>query len=87
MGEVKFAGLCTRLDNRGYVAGLHRLVEGLGFVDAVEFVGERDDVPEIMAQADVLLVPSAEEPFGRTVVEAMAVETPVVATNIGGPPR
>lgn len=85
VGEVKFVGANTRLDNRGYLAELHRLVEGLGLADAVEFVGEREDVPEIMAHADVILVPSIEEPFGRTVAEAMAVGTPVVATTVGGP--
>lgn len=85
VGDVKFSGAGTRLDNRSYLMELRRLVERLGLVDAVEFTGERDDVPQVMAQADILLVPSTEEPFGRTVVEAMAVETPVIATNIGGP--
>lgn len=85
VGEVKFDTSATRFDNRGYAAGLHRLVKDLGLVDAVEFVGERDDVPEIMSSADVVLVPSVEEPFGRTVAEAMAVGTPVVATDVGGP--
>ncbi len=85
VGEVKFAGANTRFDNRGYLAELHRLVEDLGLAGAVEFVGEREDVPEIMAHADVVLVPSIEEPFGRTVAEAMAVGTPVVATTVGGP--
>lgn len=85
VGEIKFAGAATRLDNRGYRAELHKLVSDLRLVGAVEFVGEREDVPDIMANADVILVPSIEEPFGRTVAEAMAVETPVVATTIGGP--
>jgi glycosyltransferase involved in cell wall biosynthesis len=85
VGEVKFAEAATRLDNRGYLAGLHRLVEKLGLGEAVEFAGEREDVPEIMASADAVLVPSVEEPFGRTVAEAMAVGTPVVATTVGGP--
>ena len=85
VGEVKFGGAATRLDNDGYLAELHRLIDELGLGDAVEFAGEREDVPELMAEADVLLAPSTEEPFGRTVVEAMAVETPVVATSVGGP--
>ena len=85
VGEVKFAGAATRLDNRGYLADLQRLVRELGLEDAIEFLGERDDVPQIMAGADVILAPSIEEPFGRTVAEAMAVGTPVVATNVGGP--
>jgi glycosyltransferase involved in cell wall biosynthesis len=85
VGEIKFAGAATRLDNRGYLAELHQLVRDLGLVEAVEFVGERNDVPEIMARADAVLAPSVEEPFGRTVAEAMAVGTPVVATTVGGP--
>jgi len=85
VGEVKFADAATRLDNRGYLAELHRLVRDLGLRGAVDFVGEREDIPEIMARANVVLVPSIEEPFGRTVAEAMAVGTPVVATTVGGP--
>jgi glycosyltransferase involved in cell wall biosynthesis len=85
VGEVKFASGATRLDNRAYLAELHRLVRELALEDAVDFLGERDDVPEIMAQADAVLVPSIEEPFGRTVAEAMALGTPVIATSVGGP--
>jgi L-malate glycosyltransferase len=85
VGEIKFADAATRLDNRGFLAELHELVRALGLAEAVEFVGEREDVPEIMAGADVVLVPSLEEPFGRTVAEAMAVGTPVIATSVGGP--
>ena len=85
VGEIKFADAATRLDNRGYLAELHELVRELGLSEAVEFAGERRDVPEIMARADAVLVPSIEEPFGRTVAEAMAVGTPVVATSVGGP--
>jgi L-malate glycosyltransferase len=85
VGEVKFAEAATRLDNRGYLAGLHRLVHELGLGEAVEFAGERDDIPQIMSAADAVLLPSVEEPFGRTVAEAMAVGAPVVATTVGGP--
>jgi L-malate glycosyltransferase len=85
VGEIKFAEAATRLDNRGYLAGLHRLARELRLEEAVEFAGERDDIPQIMASADAVLVPSVEEPFGRTVAEAMAVGTPVVATTVGGP--
>jgi glycosyltransferase involved in cell wall biosynthesis len=85
VGEVKFDNSATRLDNRGYLAELHELVRELGLGDAVDFIGERNDIPQIMTRADVVLVPSTEEPFGRTVAEAMAVGSPVVATTVGGP--
>ena len=44
-----------------------------------------NDVPTILRSLDVLLVPSREEPFGRTIAEAMVVGTPVIATSVGGP--
>ena len=85
VGEAKFVAAATRFDNRAYEAGLHAAVEQLGLGDAVRFLGERDDVPALMHALDLCLVPSWDEPFGRTVVEAMAVGTPVLATSVGGP--
>ncbi len=58
-----------------------------GLAEAVRFMGERDDVPELLRAVDVLLAPSWEEPFGRAIVEAMAAGVPVVATAVGGPPE
>jgi len=51
----------------------------------VRWLGERDDVPAILAAVDVLLVPSWSEPFGRIVVEGMAMGCLVAATAAGGP--
>ena len=42
-------------------------------------------VPDWVASCDVLCQPSLIEPFGQTVLEALAAERPVVATRIGGP--
>jgi glycosyltransferase involved in cell wall biosynthesis len=49
----------------------------------LRFVGERDDVPDLMAAADVLVSCSEDEPFGRVLVEAGASELPVVSTRSG----
>jgi glycosyltransferase involved in cell wall biosynthesis len=46
-----------------------------------------DRVPDWIAACDVLCQPSLVEPFGQTVLEALASERPVVATKIGGPPE
>lgn len=86
-GETKFVERATRYDNRGYAASLRRLVADLGLEDAVRFLGQRDDMPAVLASLDVLLVPSWEEPFGLVAVEAMAAGVPVVATRTGGPPE
>jgi glycosyltransferase involved in cell wall biosynthesis len=61
------------------------MVGDLGLAGAVSFLGERADIPEILRALDLVLVPSWEEPFGRSVIEAMAMETPVIATDVGGP--
>jgi len=87
IGSAKFVDRATRFDNQGYVARLHELVAGAGLEDRVSWLGEREDVPELVRALDVLLLPSWEEPFGRAVIEAMALQVPVVATSVGGPPE
>ena len=85
VGEAKFVSRATRYDNRSYLRRLHETVAELGLGDAVRFLGEREQVPDILRACDVALLPSWEEPFGRAVVEAMAMGTPVIATSVGGP--
>lgn len=59
----------------------------LGLNDCVHFTGWREDSAAVLASFDVLLYPSAWEPFANTILEAMAVGTPVVASNVGGHPE
>jgi glycosyltransferase involved in cell wall biosynthesis len=84
-GSAKFSAASTRFDNAGYADGLRSLAAELGVADRVSFLGERPDVPEILAAADVALVPSWREAFGRSALEAMAMAVPVVVTSVGGP--
>jgi N-acetyl-alpha-D-glucosaminyl L-malate synthase BshA len=53
----------------------------------VLFLGKQDNVPDIMACASVLLLPSELESFGLVALEAMSCEVPVIATNVGGLPE
>ncbi|HET9509501.1 MAG TPA: glycosyltransferase [Gaiellaceae bacterium] len=46
-----------------------------------------DRVPELVAAADVVCQPSLVEPFGQSLLEALACGRPVVATRVGGPPE
>jgi glycosyltransferase involved in cell wall biosynthesis len=87
IGSAKFVARATRFDNEAYVARLRRLIADAGLGDRVSWLGERDDVPELIRALDALLLPSHEEPFGRALLEAMALEVPVLATNVGGPPE
>jgi glycosyltransferase involved in cell wall biosynthesis len=87
VGAPKFVSGATRYDNPTFVRSLERLIDELGVRDEVALLGEREDVPEIMRAVDLVLVPSWEEPFGRSVGEAMAMGVPVAATSVGGPPE
>lgn len=70
----------------GYVERLHSLARDLGIEESVVYTGRRDDVPRIMAAADAVVHSSIRpEPFGRVIVEALACQTPVVASDAGGP--
>ena len=50
----------------------------------VEFLGYRNDVPDLIADSDLLIVPSVNEPFGNILLEGMAVGTPIVTTRSAG---
>jgi glycosyltransferase involved in cell wall biosynthesis len=53
----------------------------------VSFLGFRKDSPDLMAGADLVILPSVAEAFGLVLAEALYVGTPVVATRIGGIPE
>ncbi|WP_435736860.1 glycosyltransferase family 4 protein [Cellulosimicrobium sp. PMB13] len=63
---------------------LEALSAELGLDGSVRFLGRRDDVPDLMASAAVLLAPCPVEGLGLSVLEAMAAGLPVVAADAGG---
>ncbi len=65
---------------------LHSLVADRGLQDHVSFLGHRSDMADIYALSSVVFNLSLHaEPFGRTVIEALAMGVPVVAFDRGGP--
>lgn len=71
----------------GRRAALEELSRDLGANAAVKFLGHRSDIPDIMRQLHLVVVPSEFEPFGRVVIEAMACGRPVIGSNDGGIPE
>jgi len=67
-----------------YAKSLARAADRNGIADRVRFLGPREDIPAIMRALDLLVVNSRVEPFGLTVIEAMASRTPVLATAVDG---
>lgn len=69
-----------------YAGGLVDLADRLGLGDSVTFTGHVDDVEAELARLEVVVHASViPEPFGQTVVEAMAAGRAVVAAGAGGP--
>lgn len=68
-----------------YAAGLEEQVRALGLAGKVRLLGERVDVPALLAAADLVVHSAiAPEPFGRVVVEGMLARRPVIASDAGG---
>jgi glycosyltransferase involved in cell wall biosynthesis len=68
-------------------ASLEAEVIRLGLGGAVQFLGERHDVPELMAQSDLFVLSSRSEGLPLSIIEAMAAGLPVVASAVGGVPE
>ncbi len=89
---IEAAAHLRRPDLRVWLAGtgprdvrLRALARERGI--ACELLGRRDDVPALMARADVVVQPSRWEALPNTVLEALALGRPVVATATGGTPE
>lgn len=63
------------------------MAEKLGIQEQVRFMGSRSDIGELIASANLMLLPSEHESFGLAALEAMACEVPVVASRVGGVPE
>lgn len=72
--------------NGDFIIQLQQLTAELKLETKVYFSGFKANVPQIMRALDILVVPSLSEPFGRVVIEAMAMKTPVIASRVGGIP-
>lgn len=66
---------------------LERLATELNITNFVEFLGERTDVPQLLSQAGFFVSSSKTEGISLTLLEAMAVGLPVIATAVGGNPE
>ena len=89
-----FARIRERLPARLLIVGegpelsrAEQLIGELGVTSDVELIGEVQDVIGLLSVSDLFLLPSLQESFGLSALEAMACGVPVVASNVGGLPE
>jgi len=82
------AGGAQRPEEASYLRELQSAAWAMGLAGRIHLLGQRDDVPLLMAAADVHCQPNeGPEPFGVAFVEAMLAGLPVVTTAMGGAPE
>jgi glycosyltransferase involved in cell wall biosynthesis len=77
----------TAPSETAYLSVLKRLAVAHGVADRVVFTGLREDVPAVLAAADVSVMPSLNEALSNVLLESMAAGAPTVATRVGGTPE
>ncbi len=70
-----------------FEAAYREEVRALGCEDIVTFLRYRNDPADLIAAADLVILPSVAEAFGLVLTEALYIGTPVVATRVGGIPE
>ena len=66
---------------------LQDMAQKLNILNKVLFLGKRDDVQSLLKLADICVLPSLSEGMSNSILEYMAAEKPVIATNVGGNPE
>jgi L-malate glycosyltransferase len=66
---------------------LEDLCRELKLCDHIRFLGKQDAIEELLSISDIFLLPSEQESFGLSALEAMACEVPVISSNAGGIPE
>ncbi|MEZ5951219.1 MAG: glycosyltransferase [Planctomycetaceae bacterium] len=86
--EWHFLILGERFSNKAesheFIEQLDQISARAGLEPRIHWLGYMNDVPSVLAQADLLIHPARQEPFGRVLLEAAAAGVAILATDVGG---
>jgi L-malate glycosyltransferase len=85
--SVRFLIVGDSCAEPAYRVELENRAKELNLSGKMIFTGQRSDVPQIMREIDISVLPSLSESFSNTLLESMANGLPVIATNVGGNPE
>lgn len=88
--HLKARKLNFQVDFAGSGAEMHRaqkLAEQLGVAEKISFLGDRDDVPQLLGQSQIFVLSTHYEGLPISILEAMRAGLPIVATNVDGVPE
>ncbi len=87
MENVRFVSIGGDLfgEHADYISDLRQLVKKHDLIERFNFIPRQSDAVDAISALDCLVHPAADEPFGRVLMEAMALEIPVIAVNENGP--
>ena len=72
-------------EQKPYISELRALVKKHGLIERFNFIPQQSDATDAFAALDCLVHPAVDEPFGRVLMEAMAMQKPVIAVSENGP--
>lgn len=81
--EFLLAGEETE-DGRPFTGQLAALAESVGLGEKLRFMGHVQNIPDLLAAVDVVVIPSWDEGFSLVAIEALAARRAVLASNVGG---
>jgi glycosyltransferase involved in cell wall biosynthesis len=77
----------TTGEHQGFVAKLKNLAANLNLTDKIIWAGFQTQIPEVLKALDIFVMPSYQENFANILLEAMAMQLPIISTNSGGTPE
>ena len=66
---------------------MEKICREIGICGEIRFLGKQGAIEELLSISDLFLLPSSNESFGLAALEAMALEVPVISTDVGGIPE